>query len=98
MSRSPLVRVGLTVLALLVLAPTAQAATRPSPTEFIANANVSDVAVDTQGRKYLAGSFTMVGPRVGRGLQLTTTDDQPDFDLPDFDGYVCCSFDDGNGG
>jgi hypothetical protein len=56
MKRSLLVRAGVTALAFLALAPAAQAATKPSLAEPVAlGGTVSDVAVDADGRRDLAG-------------------------------------------
>ncbi|MDA0180403.1 hypothetical protein OJ997_08875 [Solirubrobacter phytolaccae] len=99
MSRSTITTVCVVVLALLGLAPAAQAAAPIAETESITDGSVTDIAVDAEGRRYLAGGFSMVGPRVGHGLALTTTDDQPDLRSADVTGsYIRAVVADGSGG
>jgi hypothetical protein len=70
----------------------------PSSSTWVTNDPVESVAVDSHGRVYLGGDFSEVGPRIGHGLSLTTSDDQPAAGWPDVNGPVLAVVSDGTGG
>jgi trimeric autotransporter adhesin len=70
----------------------------PSSSTYVTNGLVTSVVVDGSGRVYLAGGFSQVGPRIGHGLSLTTSDDQPAAGWPDVNGQVDAVTSDGSGG
>lgn len=72
----------------LVLALTAPAFAAPVPLEgdLAVQGNVNAIAKDSDGRAYLGGNFTSIGPRVGKGAAMTATDASPDPDFPDVSG------------
>jgi hypothetical protein len=59
---------------------------------------VNAVAFDSAGRTYVGGAFTSIGRRTGRGVKLTTADDQPAAGFPDVDGPINAVAADGSGG
>jgi hypothetical protein len=59
---------------------------------------VNAVAYDSAGRTYVGGAFGSIGRRTGRGVKLTSTDDQPDPAFPDVDGPINAVAADGSGG
>ena len=59
---------------------------------------VNAVAFDSAGRTYVGGAFSSIGRRTGRGVKLTTTDDQPNPAFPDVDGPINAVVADGSGG
>src|ERR1700683_5140200 len=70
----------------------------PSASAYVTNGPVDAVAVDGSGRVYLAGVFTQVGPRIGHGLSLSASDDQPAAGWPDVNGTIYAVVSDGAGG
>lgn len=70
----------------------------PSASTYVTNGAVDAVAVDSSGGVYLGGSFTEIGPRLGRGISLSTSDDQPATGWPDVNGPVLAVVSDGSGG
>ena len=68
----------LALACVLLAAPAgAGAAPLPSASAYVTNGSVFAVALDGAGRSYIGGFFTQVGPRIGHGLKLTSSGDQP---------------------
>ncbi|MEA2411634.1 MAG: trimeric autotransporter adhesin, partial [Thermoleophilaceae bacterium] len=59
---------------------------------------VNAVAFDSAGRTYVGGAFSSIGHRTGRGVKLTSADDQPNPAFPDVDGPINAVAADGSGG
>jgi hypothetical protein len=96
------VRLLVCVLALgvcLLAAPAgAGAGPVPSGATLVTDGEVRALAVDGSGRTYLGGSFSQLGSRVGHGLKLTGSDDQPVGGFPDVNGTILAVVSDGSGG
>jgi hypothetical protein len=86
------------LLGLAAPATAAALSSVPSSSAYVTNGGVTAVATDGSGRVYLAGGFTQVGPRIGHGLSLTPSDDQPAVGWPDVNGPVDAVASDGSGG
>ena len=83
---------------LLVLAPAAWAMPNSSPDEtWVTDGSVFATA-HVGNRVYLGGSFTQVGPNVGFGTALNSTDGQRDTAFPKVNGRIMAAAPDGNGG
>lgn len=96
---SPLRRSGLLVLALLAVpASPAGAAQGPLTGGYVADGQISALAVDGQGRAYAGGSFDRVGPHYGHSVVLSTSSSTPASGLPDVNGDVYATVSDGSGG
>src|SRR5438874_2523786 len=75
--------------ALLALPTAASAAqTNALPDAYVANGSVSAIAMDSQGRAYIGGTFDHVGPRYGGLLSLTTGSGAADPSFADVAGPV----------
>jgi len=93
-------RVAVLALALLATAATAAPASSvPVTTAYVTNGPVNAMVADDAGRTYIGGEFSMVGPRTGNAIALTTTDDQPATGFPEISGgQVLAAAGDGAGG
>ena len=65
---------------------------------YVFDGAVNAVAYDSAGRTYVGGAFSSIGPRTGRGVKLTDSNDQPDPAFPDVDGTINAVEPDGSGG
>jgi hypothetical protein len=80
------------------LAGSAHAADIPVSTTWVTDGPVNAVTYDPDGRAYVGGDFSMVGPRLGSGLALTSASDVPAAGFPDINGVVAAAVPDGAGG
>src|SRR3954453_12208135 len=86
------------MLLLTVVCGSARAGNVPDSTTPVLDGPVNAIAVDSQGRTYLGGSFTASGPRLGSGAIFTTSSDTPAAGFPDINGEVLTAVSDGAGG
>src|SRR3954447_16626723 len=86
------------MLLLTVVCGSARAGNVPDSTTPVLDGPVNAIAVDSQGRTYLGGSFTASGPRLGSGALFTTSSDTPAAAFPDINGEVLTAVSDGAGG
>src|SRR3954447_7255181 len=86
------------MLLLTVVCGSARAGNVPDSTTPVLDGPVNAIAVDSQGRTYLGGSFNTYGPRLGSGAVFTTSSDTPAAGFPDVNGEVRASVADGAGG
>src|SRR3954469_24565052 len=86
------------MLLLTVVCGSARAGNVPDSTTPVLDGPVNAIAVDSQGRTYLGGSFTASGPRLGSGALFTTSSDTPAPGFPDINGEVFTAVSDGAGG
>jgi Domain of unknown function (DUF5122) beta-propeller len=86
------------MLLLTVVCGSARAGSVPDSTTPVLDQPVNAIAVDSQGRTYLGGSFNTYGPRLGSGAVFTTSSDTPAAGFPDVNGEVWASVSDGAGG
>ena len=97
--RTP-VRLALLVLATFSVSPPAALAitSSPLPGSWVTNGHVDAITLDGQGRAYIGGQFSKVGPRTGSALALTTASAITAPSFPDVDGKVDAIVSDGSGG
>ena len=97
---SPALRRSLALaISILVLpASPAGAVSGPLVSGYVADGPVFGFAVDGQGRAYLGGAFSHIGPRIGHGAVFSTSSSAPATDLPDINGDVNAAIADGSGG
>ena len=88
------------VLGLLAAAPApAPASSVPASSAFVANGSVNAITTDAEGRSYIGGTFTMVGPRLGNAIAVSTTSGDPASGFPEVSGgEVLAATGDGAGG
>ena len=83
---------------LVLLARPASASLNSSPDETWVTDNKVYSVVSAGDRVYLGGDFTYVGPNVGYGATLDTTNGQRDTKFPKINGKVFAAISDGAGG
>lgn len=88
----------LAVAALALAAAVARAAPGPLPGGYVTNGSVNAIAVDDQGRAYVGGDFTRIGPGTGSLLAVTAASSTLAAGLADVDGPILAMAPDGTGG